>query len=340
MAFALSAFRNFLITLIVSLLVFGFLGYTICGFASDKLHWNDTLPPDESESASPVTDGESRQADETDPGELKDSSFTVLLVGNDYQPDVFDDYDLTELNREVTGFPVKERRVTADEILLLFVNGEKNELSICSVPAETRVTDKGVVKTLGSVYGESGIEYLTEKLTGMTGIRIDYYVSVGIPGMKAIIDEIGPITFNVPVDMDYTDPSEGPEGYEIRLRHGIQRLDGEKALMLLRFNGYHDSGASRRETGVNFLKAVLSKLTTDPAAYAKAGELRETFAEYVDTNFTEFALTEELDVIFRYPDMKIASLTYPGSAVKSEDGTYYEPDITAGRDLFRGLINK
>ena len=340
MAFALSAFRNFLITLIVSLLVFGFLGYTICGFASDKLHWNDDLPPEDSESTVPVTGGDTRPGDETEPGELKESAFTVLLVGNDYQPDVFDDYDLTELNKEVTGFPVKERKITADEIVLLHVNGEKNELSICSIPAETRVTDRGVVKTLGTVYGECGIEYLTEKLTGMTGIRIDYYISVGIPGMKAIIDEIGPITFNVPVDMEYTDPSEGPDGYEIRLRHGIQRLDGEKALMLLRFNGYRDNGSSRRETGINFLKAVLSKLTTDPTVYARAGELRETFAEYVDTNFTEFVLTEELDVIFRYPDMKISSLTYPGSVAVSEGKTYYDPDITAGRDLFRGLINK
>ncbi|MCQ2426731.1 MAG: LCP family protein [Lachnospiraceae bacterium] len=340
MAFTLSAFRNFLITLIVSLLVFGFLGYTICGFAADKLHWNDDLPPEESGKVTPVTGGETRPPSETDEGELKRSSFTVLLVGSDYQPDVFDDYDLTELNKEVTGFPVKERKITADEIVLLYVNGERNELSICSIPSETRVTDKGVVKTLGMVYGESGIEYLTEKLTGMTGIRIDYYLSVGIPGMKAIIDEIGPITFNVPVDMEYTDPSEGPEGYEIRLRHGIQRLDGEKALMLLRFNGYRDNGSSRRETGINFLKAVLSKLTTDPTTYARAGELRETFAEYVETNFTEVALTEELDLIFRYPDMKITVLTYPGSVTVSDGKVCYEPDIADGRELFRGLISK
>ena len=340
MAFTLSGFRNFLITLIVSLLVFGFLGYTICGFAADKLHWNEGTSPDDTGKVPPVTGGETRAPSETDEGELKRSSFTVLLVGSDYQPDVFDDYDLTELNEEVTGFPVKERRITADSIVLLHVNGEKNELSICSIPSETRVTDKGIVKTLGSVYGECGIEYLNEKLNGMTGIRIDYYVSVAIPGMKAIIDEIGPITFNVPVDMEYTDPSEGPDGYEIRLRHGIQRLDGEKALMLLRFNGYRDNGSSRRETGINFLKAVLSKLTTDPTAYARAGELRETFAEYVETNFTEVALTEELDLIFRYPDMKISSITYPGSVTVSEGTVYYEPDITEGRELFRGLVNK
>ncbi len=332
MAFTLSAFRNFLITLIVSLLVFGFLGYTICGFVADRMEFGSgsgPVGPSETDPSGETNPGIPGQ--ETLPPEERASSFTVLLIGHDYQPDVFTDYDLTELNKEVTGFPVKERKITADEIVLVHVDGVKNEFTVCSIPSETKVTDKGIIKKLGSLYGECGIAYLSEKLTGMIGIPIDFYVTVGIPGLKAIIDEIGPITYNVPIDMEYEDPAEG---LEIRLRHGIQRLDGEKALMLLRFNGYRDNGASRRSTGITFLKAVLSKLTTDPEVYTHALELRTTLAEYVETDFSEFALTEELDLIFRYPDMQVIEKTFPGTVTAIDGELYYEPNVSEVRRLF------
>lgn len=331
----LSAFRNFFITLLVSLLIFGILGALITDYALDtvgipRIGAKETEPsPDETGNDPSETSHGS--LDPSDPAKKDSHGITALLIGTDYQPDVFDDYDLSEINEQSAGFPLPERRVTADTILIVHLDKKSGQILFCRIPSNIRVNDHGLNKKLGDLYADSGREVLQEKLEAMIAMPFDYYAEVDIPGMKKIIDEIGGLEYKVPRDMYYYDEEED---YTINLHKGLQKLDGEGVLQLLRFNGYGDDGSARLTTAVNVLKTIASKMTSDRSYYDNAKSLFPILSSYLKTDFTEEDLAKELDLLFLYPNMETVTVSYPGQSVTIDGELYYEINLVSGRALF------
>ncbi len=329
----LSALRNFFITLLSALILLGLVGYLITDFALNAMESN--YPSVQGPAGSNDDPLETHNFGQNSPAvQARDEGFTVLLIGHDYQPDVFDDYDRSDEEND-TGFPLPERQVCADALVVVRVDQKTKTTLFCSIPTNAQIMDEGLETTLGELYGQHDVTYLAEKVFSLIGIPIDYYVSVGIPGLVTLIDEIGGISYHVPQKMEYYDEVED---YRISLKKGTQKLDGDKALQLLRFNGYGDNGEGRRETAVQFLKALISKITQDRDYYDNARAVYATMSKYVETNFSEDALARKLDLIFLYPEMTVRTEQYPGSVRTENDGetekSWFELDTVNGRDLF------
>ena len=96
---------------------------------------------------------------------------------------------------------------------------------------------KNVKKTVAAV----------EKLTG---VKIDYYVVVKTTALVEVVDAIGGVEFDVPIDMKYDDPTQD---LHIDLKKGVQVLDGAKAEQLLRYRHSNPDASG--------------KMTTYPASY-------------------------------------------------------------------------
>ena len=175
----LSAVKNFAITLIVSLLVFG----TIAFFVAPAIEQGMTMggkstesTDDSGESKLPdgyvyvtddsgatVTDANGNPITEPAPtnGEdVKGKSFNILLLGNDYQPDVLTDYNLSGMNAEIDGFKIKERTINVDTIILIRVDKEKGQLIFLTIPSNTQVYVSGGNTTLSALYSKYGLDYL------------------------------------------------------------------------------------------------------------------------------------------------------------------------------------
>lgn len=323
----LSAIRNFFITLLSALLLLGLVGYMITDFALnaiDPTHQGAASPSDsesESDSTPPDTDSSSNPPII----QASDEGFTVLLIGHDYQPDVFQDYDRSD-EENPTAFPLPTRKASADMLVVLRVDQKTNSTFICNIPTNAKISGMGLSKTLGSLYGEYGPAYLADKVTSIIGLQVDYYVSVGISGIVKLIDEIGGITYSVPQDMYYHDPVEN---FTISLRAGSQHLSGEKVMQLLRFNGYGDDGTSRRNTAVSVLKAVIEKVALDRNYYDNATSVYRTMVKYVETNFTQEDAARKLDLMFSYNQMVVSAQQYPGQTVKEETIVYPETETPA-----------
>nr|MBQ4317617.1 LCP family protein [Clostridia bacterium] len=304
----MSAIKNFIVTFFISVLIFGLLAYFILNVADETI-----LAPDDDPSQSEqnsqgiplVTDSKQQGSLETDAEgnlifyEINSESFTVLLLGTDYQPDMLFDYDLTILNeREKKDiFPYKERIVSADAIVLMRIDRENKEFVICSIPGSTRVMSDGVAQSLGSLYDSKGIDYMVNKVTAMTGLKIDYYAAMSLSDFGAIIDSVGGITYNVPCDMHYEDASQG---LIISLERGLTNLSGEKALQMLRFDGYEDGVTTRASVMSGFAKSLLDKLT-GAEFLSQALSFYQLWKAGIETNFTEKDLTDHIDIIFAYP---------------------------------------
>lgn len=329
----MSAVRNFIVTLLLSLLIFGLIAYGLVqfAFAAFNLEGSTPLPSETVDSSGGVPN-----PPVTDPSpdnwlDIKGQSFTALLVGTDFQPGFFNDYDESIRDEtDANGFPREPRAVEADTVILLRVNKETGECIYSAIPANTRITVDGLPCRLQDLYSLKGIEALCEKVMAMTGLPIDYYAVVSIEDFIRVIDDLGGITYYVETDMYYVDESLG---LYIDLRRGSQKLDGKKALDMLRYCAYRDGDASRRRCAVNFLKELMKKLLVQ-SNYADSAVLYTRYADYFETNFTLDDLGSNIDLIFAYPKMTVRDYLYPGTTVGTGEAAYFTPNTVQAIEYF------
>lgn len=116
---------------------------------------------------------------------------------------------------------------------------------------------------INSVYSEDGPEEAVSVVEEMTGMDIKYYVVVNNDVVIELVNSIGGVYFDVPIDMNYDDKTQN---LHIHLEKGYQKLDGEHAEQLIRFrhnnNGtsypseYGDNDYGRMRTQREFMMAV------------------------------------------------------------------------------------
>ena len=124
----------------------------------------------------------------------------------------------------------------------------------------------------------------------LTGLDLKYYVIVKTEAFIKLVNAIGEVTFNVPIDMNYDDTSQD---LHIHLKAGEQKLDGDKAEQLVRFrhnndgtsypSEYGDNDLGRMRTQREFMMTVI-KQTAKPGNIFKLGEILKVAEENVITN--------------------------------------------------------
>ncbi|MCL2773473.1 MAG: LCP family protein [Oscillospiraceae bacterium] len=103
-----------------------------------------------------------------------------------------------------------------------------------------------------------GMRYLGQVITYTFGIPVDRYVFIDTGGFRKLIDQIGGIDFDVPMDMNYDDPEQN---LHIHLKQGLQHLNGDQAEQLVRFReGYANADIGRISTQQKFMAVLMKKL--------------------------------------------------------------------------------
>ena len=113
-------------------------------------------------------------------------------------------------------------------------------------------------KRINSVYSryKDGIEALRKRVKTLVGFTPDFYVKVDLSMFVELVDLIGGVEFDVPQDMNYDDPYQD---LHIHLKKGVQLLDGEKAMEMVRFRRYSEGDIKRVEMQQNFMKALIKE---------------------------------------------------------------------------------
>ena len=327
----MSAVRNFIITLILSLLIFGLIAYGIVQFAlgafgldgkGDESQGTDsiTVEPDGS-----VTDSHD---DPKTWDDVKGDSFTVLLIGTDHQPSVYKDYGKSEGTDE-NGFPKDPRTVGADTMILVRVNKETGECVICAIPTNTKITADGMQCRLSELYAMKGAEAVKRRVMALTGLPVDYYAAISVENFAKLINGLGGVTFFVANDISYVDNT----GKTVNLRRGSQKLNGEKAVSMLKYRGYGDGDNTRRSCAAKFIKE-LAKAVLVQSNYSDANVLYAKYKDYFDTDFTLDVLGKNIDLIFSYSKMNVIEYTYPGTTIGTGEDEYFSPGILKATEYF------
>ena len=120
--------------------------------------------------------------------------------------------------------------------MLISFDPETLHATMFSIPRDTYVKmacGGNYTKINAAAWG--GTKCMVKTVENFTGLTIDYYAKINFRGVIDLVDALGGITVDVPMDFceSNEDRMEGP-GYEICLNKGVQVLNGQQALALAR----------------------------------------------------------------------------------------------------------
>lgn len=225
-----------------------------------------------------------------------------------------------------------------DTMMLVNYDPATSGVSIMSIPRDTRVRVSGKYHKINYAYPHGGAKFAVNTVEDLLNVNIKYYVFVDTKAFRQIIDILGGVEFNVPVKMDYDDPTQN---LHIHLEPGLQHLDGEKAEQFMRFRkpnngrykdmkGYYDgSDIKRIEAQQSFVKELI-KQKANLLYLPRLNNIIDVVYENLETNLTLNEITKLVKGIKNFDAEDITTLTLPGTI---QDGSpwYYlcDPDKTA-----------
>lgn len=174
----------------------------------------------------------------------------------------------------------------SDTNILVAVDAGAGRIYGVNIPRDTKSRINGKNYKFNAAYNIGGMEQAAETLSGQLGIPVDYTVEVSLKAFSALVDAIGGVEFNIPVDMDYDDPIQN---LSIHFSAGTRHLTGAEALKVVRFRhnndgtGYGSEDIGRMKTQQDFLKTV-AKQTLRPANLTKVSQFAKIFQQYVKTD--------------------------------------------------------
>lgn len=224
-----------------------------------------------------------------------------------------------------------------DTMMLLYVNRDTKALHLLSLPRDSYVVVDGEGMKLNAVYGyggcgEKGMELLMEELEDVVGYSPDGYLLFSFESVEKVVDAMGGVEFDVPMDMYYEDSSQD---LYIDLKEGLQDLDGQEAVQVLRFrSGYAMADLER----VNVQRQLAAAAMDQWLSIGKLpGGLRALSILTRDTitNLSARNLFWLAKAIYQMNGAEIESHTLPGEWVSP----YYELYYYDRADLINEYFN-
>ena len=203
-----------------------------------------------------------------------------------------------------------------DFIMLGQYNPNTREIALLSIPRDTNVGNNSVDGKINSAYSSRGMDKLKKQVTEITGIEIDYHVLFKTKILRQVVDKIGGVTVDVPINMNYDDPYQN---LYIHLKKGTQKLTGSQAEQFCRFrknndgSGYSGGDVERTKAQQKFIKAFITELLKVDNV-SKIPDLINIILEGTKTNVTLDVAKEYIDDVIALKTDRITTNTLPGSA--------------------------
>ena len=235
-----------------------------------------------------------------------------------------------------------------DTIMVASYNPKTQQASLLSIPRDTFV---GKSESTASAYDKINALYqksperTLEAVNNITGLDVKYYVVIDNQALIKLVDLIGGVEFEVPIDMDYDDKTQN---LHIHLDKGLQTIDGEKAEQLLRFrhnnNGtsypseYGDNDIGRMKTQRNFIIETV-KQTLKAENLLKIKGIIDIAYEYIETNLDLSIIKDYLPYAVNINPDNIKSASLPGTpkSMGPSNLSFYKLDEEATKELLEEL---
>lgn len=188
------------------------------------------------------------------------------------------------------------------------------EIDLLSIPRDTNVGNASVDGKINAVYTSHNIDAIITQVEKIVGKDVDYYVLFKTSILRKLVDKLGGVTVDVPINMNYDDPYQN---LYIHLKKGTQKLTGSQAEQFVRFRknndgtGYSGGDVERTKAQQKFIKAFISELLT-ANGISKLPDLIDIVIEGTKTNVTLEDTKQYIDDIIAIRTDRITANTIPG----------------------------
>lgn len=215
---------------------------------------------------------------------------------------------------------------TTDVMMVVHLNPATHSVDILSVPRDLHVSVPGYQGTYkideANVLGGPALAMRT--VSDTLGVPIRGYVLMNYEGVARIVDELGGVTVDVPVAMNYVDHHQG---LYIHLPAGIQHLNGLQATEFLRYREYPLGDIERIRMQQRFLHA-LARQALRPATLTRLPTLLHTAEQNVDTDLGPQDLLHLATWLLTMPPGHLHTATVPGHFEPGSTDWFMDPRRT------------
>ncbi|AXY07876.1 LytR family transcriptional regulator [Bacillus thuringiensis LM1212] len=232
--------------------------------------------------------------------------------------------------------------IRTDALLLATFNKDSKTVKLLSIPRDTYtyipVEKKKDKITHAHAYGstkngkDGGPQASIDAVEKLMNVPVDYFVKFNFKSFMKIVDDLGGIEVDVPVE--FTEQDSNDNANAIHLKKGVQKLNSEEALALARTR-HIDSDAMRGQRQQLVIEAILKKLTS-VGSVTKVGNIIDDINGQFVTNLT----FDDMLSFYKYgSDSEIEKLQIQGEDCYMEKGDdtcsksagggrtyYYNPD--------------
>ena len=215
----------------------------------------------------------------------------------------------------------------SDSMMLARIDAPNKLVTLISIGRDI-VVDLGEYgeQKINAAYALGGPALAVEAVSNLAGVPISHYAQVDFDGFQAMVDALGGIEVDVPMDIDDVDAGGS-------LSAGMQTLDGEAALVLSRArNAYADVAAHPDEMRAANQRLVLSAiakklLASDVATIAGTVQAMSVYVT-TDLGLTDIVgLAQAMQGLD--PDSSVYTAAVPTTSEYIDEGWYEFVDKAA-----------
>ena len=177
----------------------------------------------------------------------------------------------------------------SDVIMIFSFSAQDGTINSISVPRDTRVKIGNNYQKINAALAIGEEDLAIETIRQVTGIPIHEFVKISFQGVIDAVDALGGVEFDVPQDMYKSDPP-------INLKKGVQVLDGEKALQLLRYRDYPQADLMRITAQQDFMRAAFEQ-KAKPQYIAQIPKVYQAVSDDIKSSLSVAEMTRYANMI-------------------------------------------
>ena len=213
-----------------------------------------------------------------------------------------------------------------DTMIVCSYDPKTQEAAMLSIPRDTFIGDSrysaSVYDKINSVYSSNNEDpqKVLDEINEITGLNIKNWALIDTKALVELVNEIGGVEFNVPIDMKYDDYSQE---LHVDLKEGWQTLNGDQVEQLVRFrhnsNGssysyeYGNEDFGRMRTQREVIKAI-AKQTIQLKNVTEIGKILDITKKYVKTNMEFDSLKDYIPYAINMNTDNIIAERLPGES--------------------------
>ncbi len=212
--------------------------------------------------------------------DTSEQAYYVLIVGEDSRTGT------TEINEPNYA----DGKGRSDTMMLVRVDPVNYKITLVTIPRDTEATVDGTTNKINDAFYSGGIDACMDQVTSLTGVTPKYYLVTTFVNFENLVDQLGGVQANVPINMTLDDIVSGKE---ITLSPGPQKLNGASALVDARVRKAYanDLDACRQIQDRSLVQSLIQQVADNPSSAATAAS---TLSSNVQTNWPAADLVSEV----------------------------------------------